>query len=128
MKTYAFGKLAMYSTSVDVDKGLSVLTEPAVKKISIAKPETAPYGERSIELLKKEDLYEILKPKIVFADNISQAAQFAYTGNAEVGFVALSLALSPEMTEKGKAYVIPQSMYPPIEQACILIKHHSPNP
>ena len=128
MKTYAFGKLAMYSTSVDVDKGLSVLTESAVKKISIAKPETAPYGERSIELLKKEDLYEILKPKIVFADNISQAAQFAYTGNAEVGFVALSLALSPEMTEKGKAYVIPQSMYTPIEQACILIKQNAANP
>ena len=124
MKTYAFGKLAIYSTTLDVSKGISILSEPGVKKISIAKPETAPYGDRSVELLKSQDVYESLKSKIVFADNISQAAQFAFTGNAEVGFIALSLALAPDMINKGQYHIIDQSLYTPVEQACILIKQN----
>jgi len=123
MTTYAFGKLAIYSTTLDVEhQGLDALNNPSVKKIAIANPETAPYGSRSIELLRKQGLYERLKSKIVLGDNISQAAQFAFTGNAEVGFIALSLALSPEMVGKGNYYVVPQKLYEPIEQACILIK------
>lgn len=123
MTTYAFGKLAIYSTTLNVEKlGLGVLKNPTIKKIAIANPATAPYGERSIELLKKQKLYDQLKSKIVFGDNISQAAQFAFTGNAEVGFIALSLALAPEMAGKGTYYIVPQSLYKPIEQACILIK------
>ena len=63
-----------------------------------------------------------MKSKIVVAENISQAAQYAFTGNTEIGFTALSLVLAPEMTGKGSYYIIPQSQYKPIEQACILIK------
>ena len=123
MSTYAVGKLAMYSTTLDIDKlGLGALKDPSVKKIAIANPETAPYGERSIELLKSQKLYEPLKSKIVLGENISQAAQFAFTGNAEIGFIALSLALAPEMAGKGSYYLVPQHLYKPIEQACILIK------
>jgi len=123
MSTYAFGKLAIYSITLDVEKrGLEALKDPSVKKIAIANPETAPYGERSMELLKSLKLYESLKSKIVLGENISQTAQFAFTGNAEIGFIALSLALAPEMTGKGTYYVIPQNQYKPIEQACILIK------
>jgi len=123
MSTYAFGKLAIYSTTLDVDKiGLKSLKDPSVKKIAIANPETAPYGERSVDLLKNQKLYEQLKSKIVLGENISQTAQFAFTGNAEIGFIALSLALAPEMAGKGKYYIVPQKLYKPIEQACILIK------
>jgi len=123
MSTYAFGKLAIYSTTIDVDKlGLKALKDPSIKKIAIANPETAPYGDRSIELLKKQKIYESLNSKIVLGENISQAAQFAFTGNAEIGFIALSLALAPEMSGKGNYYIIPQNLYKPIEQACILIK------
>lgn len=123
MSTYAFGKLAIYSTTIDVaHKGLDALKESSVNKIAIANPETAPYGNRSVELLKKQGLYDLLKSKIVIGENISQAAQFAFTGNAEIGFVALSLALAPEMAGKGNYYIIPQKMYAPVEQACILIK------
>lgn len=123
MSTYAFGKLAIYSTTLDVEKkGLEVLKSGSIKKIAIANPETAPYGERSIELLKSQKLYEGLKSKIVLGENISQTAQFAFTGNAEIGFIALSLALAPDMQGKGDYYIIPQSLYKPIEQACILIK------
>ncbi|MDD4920985.1 MAG: molybdate ABC transporter substrate-binding protein [Bacteroidales bacterium] len=123
MSTYAFGKLAIYSTTLDVEhKGLEVLKDRSVNKIAIANPETAPYGSRSVELLKKLGLYEQLKSKMVFGDNISQAAQFAFTGNAEIGFVALSLALAPDMSGKGNYFIVPQKLYDPIEQACILIK------
>ena len=123
MSTYAFGKLAIYSTTLDVDKiGLKSLKDPSVKKIAIANPETAPYGERSVEFLKNKKLYEQLKTKIVLGENISQTAQFAFTGNAEIGFIALSLALAPEMAGKGNYYIVPQKLYKPIEQACILIK------
>jgi len=123
MSTYAFGKLALYSATLDVEhKGLGVLKDPSVHKIAVANPETAPYGNRAIDLLKKQGLYEQLKSKIVIGENISQAAQFAFTGNAEIGFVALSLALAPEMAGKGNYYIVPQKLYEPVEQTCILIK------
>jgi molybdate transport system substrate-binding protein len=123
MSTYAIGKLAIYSTTLDVEKlGLEALKSPAIKKLAIANPETAPYGERAVELLKSMKLYDGLKSKIVLGENIAQTAQFAFTGNAEIGFIALSLALAPDMDSKGSYYIVPQSLYKPIEQACILIK------
>lgn len=123
VSTYAFGKLALYSTSLPVDKkGLEILKETDVKKIAIANPETAPYGERAVELLKSLKLYDALKPKVVIAENISAAAQYAFSGNTEIGFVALSLALAPDMDGKGNYFVVPAKYYKPIEQACVLIK------
>jgi len=123
MSTYAFGKLALYSTTLDVDKlGLTVLKNGLIKKIAVANPQTAPYGERSVELLKTQGLYETLKDKIVIADNISASAQYAFTGNTEIGFIAYSYALAPDMEGKGNCYIIPQNLYKPIVQACILIK------
>lgn len=123
ISTYAIGKLAIYSSTLDVDKlGLEALKSPTIKKVAIANPETAPYGERAVELLKSQKLYDGLKSKIVLGENIAQTAQFAFTGNAEIGFIALSLALAPDMDSKGSYYVVPQSLYKPIEQACILIK------
>ncbi len=128
INVYAYGKLALYSTTLSVDKsGLDVLKNLSVKKIAIANPETAPYGKRSIELLKSLNLYDDLKPKIVIADNISAAAQYAFTGNTELGFVAFSLALAPEMIGKGNYYIIPQKFYEPIAQACVLIKKSTIN-
>ncbi len=128
INVYAYGKLALYSTTLPVDKnGLDVFKNTSVKKIAIANPETAPYGERSIELLKSLKLYDGLKSKIVIAENISAAAQYAFTGNTELGFVALSLALAPEMDGKGNYYIIPQKLYKPIAQACVLIKKSTVN-
>lgn len=120
---YAYGKLALYSTTIDVEKqGLTALKNNAAKKIAVANPLTAPYGERAINLMKSMELYDILKDKIVIAENISAAAQYTFTGNTELGFVAYSFALSPEMAGKGKCYLIPENLYKPIEQTCILIK------
>jgi len=128
ISTYAFGKLVIYSTLLDVNKkGLNVLEDAKIKKIAIANPETATYGTRSVELLKKMKLYDGLKSKIVFGENIAQTAQFAFTGNAEIGFIALSLALAPDMSEKGNHFVVPENLYSPIEQTCVLIKNATIN-
>lgn len=121
VKTYAFGKLVLWSNTVDVSKGIKVLKESEIKHIAIAKPEVAPYGERAVECLKFYKLYEEVKDKIVYADNIAQAAQYTQTGNAEAGFIAMALALSPEM--KGTYYKIDQKSYKPVEQAMVLLKN-----
>lgn len=126
MKTYAMGKLVLWSNTLDVSKGFEILTSPTITRIAVAKPDLAPYGDRAVECLKKAGLYEKVKDKIVYADNISQTAQFAQTGNAEVGFLAMSLTLTPEM--KGSVYSIDPSMYKPVEQAMILVKKWKPNP
>ena len=121
--TYAYGKLALYSTTIDVSKlGTAALNDPSVRKIALANPETAPYGERSVEWMKRMGLYDKLKGRFVLAENISQAAQFAYSGNAEIGFVALSLTLGPEMADKGYCYVVPEDQYAPIEQSAVLVR------
>src|SRR5574344_1780783 len=75
VSTYIYGKLAVWSNTIDVKKGLDVLKTNAVKRISVANPETAPYGERAIELLKKQNIYDEVKTKIIYGDNISAAAQ-----------------------------------------------------
>lgn len=126
VKTYAFGKLVLWSNTVDVSKGLEILTDPLVKRIAIAKPDLAPYGDRSVECLKSAGLFEKVKDKIVYADNISQTAQFAQTGNAEVGFLAYSLTLTPEM--KGSTFILDAKSYKPVAQAMALVKGWKANP
>jgi len=126
VKTYAFGKLVLWSNTVDVSKGLEVLSDPTVKRIAIAKPDVAPYGDRAIECLNSTGLFEKVKDKIVYADNISQTAQFAQTGNAEVGFLAYSLTLTPEM--KGSTYVIDTKIYKPVAQAMAIVKGWKASP
>jgi molybdate transport system substrate-binding protein len=124
--TYAFGKVVLWSNTIDVSKGLDILTGKSVSRIAIANPELAPYGERSVQCLKYYNLFEKVKDKIVYADNIAQAAQFVQTGNAEVGFIAFALVLSPEM--KGTYFVPDTKSYKPVEQAMVLMKTRQNNP
>jgi molybdate transport system substrate-binding protein len=119
---YAIGHLVLWSAAKDVSKGLDLLKSGDIKKISIANPEIAPYGKRAVETLKYFNLYELIKDKIVKGDNVSQAAQFVLTGNAEVGIIALSLALSPEMSSKGKYFLIDEKSYSKLEQAYVILK------
>ena len=126
IKTYALGKLVLWSNTTDVSKGLEILTSPSVKRIAVAKPDLAPYGDRAIACLKQAGIYDKVKDKIIYADNISQTAQFAQTGNAEVAFLALSLTQTPDM--KGSVYVIDTKMYKPVEQAMVLVKSWKTNP
>jgi molybdate transport system substrate-binding protein len=126
VKTYAFGKLVIWSNTIDVSKGIDILSDKSVNRIAIAKPELAPYGDRAVQCLKYYNLFDKLKNKIVYADNIAQAAQFAQTGNAEIGFLALALALAPEM--KGTYFLLDPKSYKPVEQSMVLIKEWQSNP
>jgi molybdate transport system substrate-binding protein len=125
LKPYAIGRLVLYaptSAGVDLGRGLSVLTDARIRRIAIANPEHAPYGRAAVAALTHERLYDRVKPKLVLGENISQAAQFVQSGNAEVGLLALSLALSPALRGAGTYVDVPASFYPSIEQAAVVLK------
>jgi molybdate transport system substrate-binding protein len=122
---YAIGKLVLYvpnNSPLELSQGLHSLQSPAVKKIAIANPQHAPYGRAAVEALKKEGLYDSLQGKFVMGENISQAAQFVQSGNADAGIVALSLALTPAMKSAGRFVEVPASDYAPLEQAAVILK------
>lgn len=122
---YATGKIVLWVPSgskTDLASGLRGLLEPAVRKVAIANPEHAPYGQAAVAALKTENIYEPLKGKLVMGENISQAASFVLSGSADAGIIALSLALSPNMKDKGRYVEIPIADYPPIAQGCVLLK------
>ncbi len=127
-KVYACGQLALYSRTIPTEElTLDLLKESKVRRIAIANPRTAPYGERSVELLKASGAWPTIEKKVIYGESISQTAQFATTGNTEVGFVALSLLLNPNESLKGGYVIIPQESYTPISQAGVLIRQKSPN-
>jgi molybdate transport system substrate-binding protein len=121
-KLYAIGHLVLWSAKLDISKGIELLKKQEVKKIAIANPRVAPYGKRAMECLKYYNLDEFVKDKIVEGENVSQAAQFVLSGNAEIGMIALSLALSPEMNTKGRYFVLDEKSYSKLEQAYVIIK------
>lgn len=98
----------------------NALLDSTVQKIAIANPEHAPYGRAAVAALQKAGIYDRVKSKLVYGENISQAAQFVQSGNAQAGILARSLALSPGMKE-GQVWEIPAEMHPPIEQAAIVL-------
>src|SRR6266404_1347904 len=122
---YAVGKIVIWvpkDSKLDVSSGLQALLNPAIKKIAIANPQHAPYGQAAVAAMKKENVYDKVADKLVLGENISQTAAFVISGSADVGIVALSLALSPNMKDKGRYAEIPTSDYPHIEQACVVLK------
>jgi molybdate transport system substrate-binding protein len=122
---YAVGRIAIWmppDASDDVAKlGWDALLDAKVQKIAIANPEHAPYGRAAVAALRKAGIYERVANKLVYGENISQAAQFVQSGNAQAGIVALSLATSPAMRD-GKRWEIPAEMHPSIQQAAIVLK------
>lgn len=127
--TYAIGKLVLWSAKpgfVD-DKG-DVLKKGSFEHIAIANPKTAPYGAAAVELLKKLGLYDGLAPKIVQGENISQAQQFVATGNAELGFVALSQVWKDGALQSGSAWMIPKDQYTAIRQDAVVLSNGAGKP
>ncbi len=122
---YAVGRIVIWTppnTKVDVTKlGWKTLLDASVEKIAIANPEHAPYGRAAVAALQKAGIYESVKAKLVYGENISQAAQFVQSGNAQAGIVAQSLAVSPAMRD-GKRWEIPADMHPPLEQGAVILK------
>jgi len=123
--TYAVGKLVLWSRSVDVTKGDEALKANAFEKLSIADPKGAPYGAAAIETLKALKIYDTLEPKIVQGASIAQAFQFVDTGNAQLGFVALSQLA--KVTD-GTRWLAPQALYTPIRQDAVLLKTGADDP
>jgi molybdate transport system substrate-binding protein len=122
---YAKGKIVLWvpnESRLDLSSGMRVLLDPSVKKIAVANPLHAPYGEAAVAAMQKEMVYDKVKDKLVLGENISQTASFVASGSADVGIVALSLALSPNMKDKGRYVEIPGDEYPAIEQACVILK------
>ena len=122
--TYAIGKLVLWSKTPDLVKGEETLKDGKFNKIAIANPTTAPYGAAAVEAMKALGVYDTLQPKIVQGNNIAQAFQFVDTGNAELGFVALSQVVGKP---SGSRWIVPQNLYTPIRQDAVLLKKGADN-
>jgi molybdate transport system substrate-binding protein len=117
--TYAIGKVALYSPTLDLTDGAAVLTANGFQYIAIADPKAAPYGAAGMAVLDKLGLTAAVTPKIVTGENITQTLQFVDTGNAEIGFVALSQVISKPAVQ---VWLPPQEDYPAIKQNAVLLK------
>jgi molybdate transport system substrate-binding protein len=130
LQIYAIGHLVVWTNTagVDVSGGLKALTAPSVQKIAIANPEHAPYGRAAKAALEEAALWDKVKDRLVFGENIAQTAQFIETGNADAGIVALSLVMSPRLAKTGRWTPVPAEMSPRLEQAAVLTKRGRSNP
>jgi len=123
---YAIGRLVVWvpkDSPVDLDKlGIKSLLEPSVHKIAVANPEHAPYGRAAFAALKTLNLYDQVASRLVYGENIAQTAQFVQSGAADIGLLALSLAVSPQMHDAGRYWPVPLEAYPRMEQGGIILR------
>jgi molybdate transport system substrate-binding protein len=123
MRIYAIGHLVIWSTTVDASKlTLNDLVDPKFARIAIGNPKVAPYGRRAEESLRKVGVWEKVEARLVLGENITQTAQFVESGNAQVGIIALSLAVSPELAKKGGYALVPDDTHQPLQQGFIVTK------
>jgi len=127
-KPYAMGRLVLWSAGLEAERmTLLSLADPQISRIAIANPRHAPYGQRALEALKASGLWEKIAAKLVYGENVAQAAQFVQSGNAQVGIIALSLALNPELAPQGGYWLIPASLHTPLEQGYVITKRAAGN-
>jgi molybdate transport system substrate-binding protein len=127
--TYAIGTLVLWSAKEGyLDGKEEVLKKGDFSHLSIANPKTAPYGAAAIEALTRLGLLETLRPKFVQGENITQAYQFISTGNAELGFVALSQVYKDGKITSGSAWIVPTNLYEPIRQDAVILGKSGGNP
>lgn len=120
--TYAVGTLVLWSAKPGfVDGKGDVLSKGHFSKLAIANPKLAPYGAAAIEVLTKKGLLTLLSPKLVQGENISQTFQFISTGNAELGFVALSQVMKDGKISGGSAWIVSDTLHSPIRQDAVLL-------
>ena len=123
--TYAVGRLVLWSKAAGLVTGENTLKSEKFGKLSICNPQAAPYGAAAVETMRSLKLEEALKPKLVVGANISQAFQFVDSGNAELGFVALSQLMG---RTEGSRWLVPQELYRPIRQDAVLLNKGANNP
>ena len=128
VQPYATGRLVLWSRTVDANAlRITDLTRADIGKIAIANPQHAPYGKRAEEALRASGVWEQVKGKLVYGENIAQTAQFAQSGNAQVGIIALSLALAPELSGDGGYSLVPANLHEPLEQGFIVTRRAAGN-
>ena len=123
---YAQGALAYLSKNkMDFSKGITLLTDKTIKRVAVANPKTAPYGQASIEALKNAGIYEMVKTKLVYGESISQTLTYAIRAT-DIGLIAKSALFSPKLVylKKGKNWTeLDPKLYTPIDQGVVLLKH-----
>jgi molybdate transport system substrate-binding protein len=122
---YACGTLVLWARNDSPVQPLSIdsLRNPSLKTVAVANPDHAPYGRAAKAAIEKLGLADTLQGKLVVAENIAQTAQYADSGNAEVGFLSLTSALTPRLSSDGKYVALPEDSYPPLLQGAVVIKH-----
>ena len=119
--TYAIGQLVLWSAKEGYVDSEGKVLNGNFAHISVANPKLAPYGEAAMQTLTKLNLLDKVKPRFVTGENIAQTYQFVATGNAELGFVALSQVMTDGKVSKGSAWIVPSSMHEPIRQDAVLL-------
>lgn len=124
-RLYGIGQIVVWVPAASVllveSRGLEALTDQSVETVAIANPEHAPYGRAAVAAMKTAGVYDAVQPKLVLGENVSQAAQFVESGNADAGVIALSLAVAPALKEKGRYAVVPIESYPRLEQGAVVL-------
>lgn len=117
---YARGRITLWTPAMSNIRlqGIADLARPEVQRVAIANPDHAPYGLAAKQALESAGVWERVRPKLVFGDNIRQTLQYAQTGNVDVAIVALSLS----MQSNGRSTLVPEELHKPIDQALAVIK------
>jgi molybdate transport system substrate-binding protein len=118
---YAYGSLVLWSLDNSIKPDLNILTDQKIRRIAIANPKTAPYGSAAIELLTNSGIFEQVKDKLVYGENISQVNQFLVSRSVDIGFTAKSVVLSSKMKDTGTWCDLDSLKYTPIQQGLIII-------
>jgi molybdate transport system substrate-binding protein len=123
-KPYAYGTLVLWTAkrNLDLKNWQQLLTSPAISKVAIANPKTAPYGREAVRALAHYKIEAAVTPKLVYGESISQAIQFIQTQAADIGFTAKSVVISPELKNQGKWVEVPKAAYEPIAQGAVVLK------
>ncbi len=126
---YAVGTLVMWTperSAIDLSRGLGALADPAVKKIAIANPAVAPYGRAAMAALEAAGVLAVVRDRLVLGQSVSQAAQFAQTGAADVALVPRALTGAPALA-RGRTFPVPPNLHPPLEHSAVILRR-TPDP
>ncbi|MFM8449381.1 MAG: molybdate ABC transporter substrate-binding protein [Haliscomenobacter sp.] len=128
-RVYAFGTLVLWTMqpTLDLASGMAVLEQEGIKKIALANPMTAPYGEEAIRVLTRAGQLDAVQHKLVYGESIGQASQYILSGACELGFTAKSVVLAPEMQGKGQWMEVAADLYEPIAQAAVITAYGQKN-
>lgn len=123
-RLYAVGRLVSWSADATLGrlKLAEIVADPRLRRFAIANPEHAPYGQRAVEALRSQGLYDAVAAKLVLGDNVSQAAQFIEAGAAQAGMVAYSIVLAPQLAGRGAWTLVPEAWHRPLEQALVVTR------